>query len=180
MYTEKDIENILQEHLVNVSKLRECEIKIKNLKDLKKLNRKKLIISDTEAIEAMQLNSALANGISSKTNKISNVTEKTALTYKSQMVHTNKLDFVKIENDINHYANIKNVLELKIKRIETILASLNNIEKFVIEQFYMYCDKRWDYVKDAFVDKYRDIKSTEQLRRYKKTAMDKMLEVINL
>lgn len=180
MYIDKDVEIMLENHLKNISKKKEARRKIKDLEDIKAYNRKQYKMNEADAIESMQLGSTLSGNISSKTNKVSSAVEKTALTYKSNQEYTNNIDFIKIEGDIQHYKEIEKNVSAQIEQVEDLLNALNNVEKFVIEQFYMYCDKRWDYVKDAFIDEYQDTKSAEQLRRYKKTAMRKMLEVINL
>lgn len=86
---------------------------------------------------------------------------------------------MKINQDIRMYENKIKQKEAEIERVENLLDGLDNVERFVLEQFYMYQRQRWDYVIDEFLEKYRDQRSKEQLKRIKKNAINKILSVLN-
>lgn len=176
----EDLEELLKNHLLNVAKLNEVTSKIKDLEDIKKLHNKTYKSSYNDVISSMQLNSALGGGIGGKTNKVSSKTEKVALTYKSNAKYTNKIDKIALERDLNRYRALEIEFTAKVKKVNNLLSVLNNKERFVIEQFYMYCNKSWEYVSEMFAGKYKSAIGERQLRRYKDTGMNKMLEVLKV
>ena len=116
---------------------------------------------------------------SGNTNKIHRITEDTALKYHDNKKYTNKVDVLKVNQDIRMYERKIDEVEREVKRVESWLKGLDNIETFVIEQFYMYSKQRWDYVIDAFVDTFRDKRSKKQLQRIRDTAMEKLIRITN-
>lgn len=171
---EKELEIILSNHLKNKAKLKELIFKKEKYeKNLENMETKEEIIS------SMQLSSVNIKSIHNTNNNTAySPTESAVMNYEKEI---NEHNFEKQEMKLEIALYNQKILEEKrrIERVENWLGALNNIEKFIIEQFYMYCNKRWDYVIDAFVDNFRDIRSKEQLKRIKRNALKNILDIVN-
>ena len=60
-----------------------------------------------------------------------------------------------------------------------MLNQLSEDEEFVIRKYYMKKSK-WNYVEKAYFDNFEIHKSIKQLQVYRDSALDSMLEVINV
>lgn len=171
---EKELELILSNHLKNKARLKELIFKKENYEKILNNNETK-----EEIISSMQLSSVNIRSIPNTTTNLTySPTESVVMNYEKK-IDEHDLEKQELLLEIVIY-NQKIIEEKnKIERVENWLAALNKIEKFIIEQFYMYCNKRWDYVIDAFVDNFRDVRSKEQLKRIKRNALKNILEIIN-
>jgi hypothetical protein len=180
MYIEEDLENMLQQYPINVAKLNEARRIIKDCEDLKKIHNKRFTTDDSEEIEAQQLSSTLGNvNVSGKTNKISDTVPKVAMNYRSKRRGTIKIDLLRNNSKLEKYKKIEQEISSEVEKIDNLLNCLNNFEHFITIQLYMNCNKNWTYVQEVFKMNFRE-KSIKQLKRYQKSAMEKMLAVLNI
>jgi hypothetical protein len=65
----------------------------------------------------------------------------------------------------------------EVQAIDSRLAFLKDIERFVLDQYYIQGLEDWTLVQDAFQCRYKRWISDKQLRRIRNEAMDKLLNV---
>ena len=178
-YIKEDIENMLIEHPKNEAKLTEVKLKLEQYN--KRLDYAGTVYEDTpeEIIEAMQLSGNGYDTFHSNTNKVSDKVANTAMNYHKEEYHINKEDRAFLERKVKEYQDIKLELDQKIVRVENILNQLSEDEEFVIRKYYMKKSK-WNYVEKAYFDNFEIHKSIKQLQAYRDSALDSMLEVINV
>lgn len=178
-YIKEDAEVMLKEHPKNEAK--KIEIQIKKEQYEGRLCFAGLVNEETdnEIIESMQLAGQAYDVIHSNTNKISDKTMTTAMNYKKEAVHINKEDRAFLERKIEEYKNIEEELNKKIVRVKNILESLSKDEEFVLTIYYMKKSK-WDYVEKEYFNNFEVHKSIKQLQTYRDTALQSMLDILNI
>lgn len=181
MYEKCDVEQMLKRYLKSKSQVEELEDKIaKNKILIKYAGKKYKEESEAEAISGMTLNSPTISDMpKSKTNKISNPTERIALTYKEKMTYINKADKIKLMNDNFVYNEKAEPLRDLVGKVERMLNALNNEQKLVVQTYYMY-ESKWNYVSKAYVDVYNEPRTINQLKNIRDKAIRVMLDVINV
>ncbi len=178
-YIKEDIENMLKEHLKNQSKL--TEILLKKEEYEKRLEYAGTVYEDTEKeiIESMQLSGQAYDSVHSNTNKISDKTSNTAINYHKEEIHINKEDRQFLERKLLELNDLKDDLDKKIVRVDNMINQLSSEEKFVIKTYYMEKAK-WDYVSQQYCVEFQKPKSINQLLNIRDTAINSMLEIVNI
>lgn len=180
LYEKIDIEQMLTKYLLSKSQLEELENKIAKNEILLKYNGKQHQESEKEIIESMSLGAAAITDMPrGKTNKISNITEDVALSYKNKMTYINKADKIKIMNENIAYNEKAEPLRDLVGKVNRMLKALNNEQKLVIETYYMY-EPKWNYVATTYVQVYKETRTVNQLKNIRDVAIEIMLKVINI
>lgn len=175
----EDIENMLREHKKNEAKLTELQIKIEEYETRLEYAGTVYNETDEEIIRTMQLSKNISEVSGGKTNKISNVTEDTAINYQKERVHINKEDREFIENKIEEFSKEVDRLNKQIVRVKNLINQLSSEEKFIIISYYM--DKsKWDYVSQQYCSEFQKPKTINQLINIRNTALESMLDIINI
>lgn len=178
-YIKEDLEVLLKNHKKDEAKITELQAKIESYEE--RLNYAGYVYESTEneTIEGMQLGSNYSEIPSGKTNKITNITEQTAINYHKELVHINQEDREYLEKQIIKLEDIKKELNKKVARTKNLLNQLSDEEEFVIRTYYMNKSK-WDFVYDNYFQEYKKQKSIKQLQNIRDTAIESMLEVLNI
>lgn len=178
-YIKEDLEKMLREHQKNQAKLTEVELKKegyeKRLEYAGSVNEE----TDSEIIESMQLSGQAYDSIHSNTNKISDTTANTAMSYHKEMHHINTEDRAFLERKIEELKELKDDLDKKIVRVENLMQQLSTEEEFIIKIYYMQKAK-WDYVSQQYCVEFQKPKSINQLLNIRDLAIESMLEVLNI
>lgn len=114
-----------------------------------------------------------------KTNNISNVTEDIALSYKSKLTYINEADKFKIMNENVEYNKKAEPLRELVGKVDRMLEALNNEQRLIIKTYYMY-EPKWNYVSTTYFEIYKETRTINQLKNIRDTALDIMLDVINV
>lgn len=177
-YIKEDVEKMLKEHPKNQAKLTEIEIKKeeyeKRLEYAGTVNKE----TDEEVIENMQLSGQAFDSIHSNTNRITDITAKTAMNYHKEINYINREDRSFLERKIEELTELKNNLDKKIVRVENLIYQLSAEEKFIIKTYYMQKAK-WDYVSQQYCMEFQKPKSINQLLNVRDTAIEGMLDILN-
>ena len=178
-YIKEDLEKMLREHTKNQAKLTEVELKKEGYE--KKLEYAGTVNEETdkEVIESMQLAGQAYDSIHSNTNKISDITANTAMRYQKEMRHVNVENRAYLERKISELAELKEELDKKIVRVKNLLQQLSAEEEFIIKIYYMQKAK-WDYVSQQYCIEFQKPKSINQLLNIRDSAIESMLEVLNI
>lgn len=178
-YIKENLEKMLREHTKNQAKLTEVELKKeeyeKRLEYAGSVNEE----TDKEIIESMQLSGQAYDIIHSNTNKISDTTASTAMKYQKEMHHVNVEDRAFLERKIFELTELKDELDKKIVRVENLLQQLSTEEQFIIKIYYMQKAK-WDYVSQQYCVEFKKSKSINQLLNIRDSAIESMLDVLNI
>lgn len=178
-FIKEELEKMLREHPKNQAKLTEVELKKegyeKRLEYAGSVNEE----TDTEIIESMQLSGQAYDSIHSNTNKISDTTANTAMSYHKEMHHINKEDRAFLERKIKELTEIKHDLDKKIVRVTNLMKQLSVEEEFIINVYYMQKAK-WDYVSQQYCLEFQKPKSINQLLNIRDIAIDSMLDILNI
>ena len=178
-YIKEDLEKMLREHPKNQAKLTEVELKKegyeKRLEYAGSVNEE----TDSEIIESMQLSGQAYDSIHSNTNKISDTTANTAMNYHKEMHHINTEDRAFLERKIKELKELKDDLDKKIVRVKNLMQQLSTEEEFIIKIYYMEKAK-WDYVSQQYCVEFQKPKSINQLLNIRDSAIESMLEVLNI
>ena len=142
-YIEEDVENMLREHKKNEAKLIEIELKIEEYENRLEHAGTVYEEDDNEVISGMQLSCNVSEVASGRTNKISNVTETTAMNYHKEKVHINKEDREILKHKLEEFEVEKDRLNKQVVRVKNMLNQLSPEEEFVIETYYMNKSK-WE------------------------------------
>ena len=179
MYIKEEVETMLKEHLKDEAKKTEIQLKIEEYE--KRLEYAGTVFEDTErgTIESMQLMGQSYDTVYSNTNKISDKTALTAMTYKEDERFVNREDRAFLETKIEELEEIKEDLNKKIVRVKTILMQLSEEEEFIIKTYYMKKSK-WDYVSQQYCTEFQKPKSINQLLNIRDEAIKNMLDVLNI
>lgn len=178
-YIKEELEKMLREHPKNQAKLTEVELKKegyeKRLEYAGSVNEE----TDNEIIESMQLSGQAYDSIHSNTNKISDTTANTAMSYHKEMHHVNVEDRTFLERKIQELTEIKDDLDKKIVRVTNLMQQLSIEEQFIISIYYMQKAK-WDYVSQQYCLEFQKPKSINQLLNIRDTAIESMLDILNI
>jgi hypothetical protein len=178
-YIKEELEKMLREHPKNQAKLTEVELKKegyeKRLQYAGSVNEE----SDKEIIESMQLSGQAYDSIHSNTNKISDTTANTAMSYHKEMYHINKEDRAFLERKIQELTEIKDELDKKVVRVTNLMKQLSVEEEFIINLYYMQKAK-WDYVSQQYCLEFQKPKSINQLLNIRDIAIESMLDILNI
>lgn len=178
-FVKEDLENMLREHKKNEAKILEINIKLEEYENRLEYAGTVYEESDEEIIKSMQLSSNVSEVPSGKINKISNVTEKTAMNYQKERVHINREDRIFLESKLKELEKEKDRLNKQVVRVKNLLNQLSSEEKFIVETYYI--DKaKWDYVSQRYCAEFQKSKTINQLINVKNKALESMLEVINI
>lgn len=177
-YIKEELEKMLKEHTKNEAKL--TEVKLSKEEYQERLGYAGTVYQDTEEeiIENMQLAGQGYDSIHSNTNKISDKVCSTALSYHNQENHVNKENRIFLEKKIEECKSEENRLNKIIVRVNNMINQLPSEEKFVIKTYYMEKSK-WDYVEKEYFNEFEKYKCIKQLQKYRDSAIDSMLEIIN-
>lgn len=178
-YIKEDLEKMLKEHTKNQAKLTEIELKKEEYEKRLEYAGSVFEETDRETIESMQLAGQTCDSIQSNTNKISDITANTAMEYQREMHHINLENRDYLERKINELSDIKDELDKKIVRVKNLLQQLSAEEEFVIKIYYMQKSK-WDYVSQQYCVEFQKPKSINQLLNIRDSAIESMLEVLNI
>lgn len=182
-YNKEDIEKMLKEYLISKSKLKELESRIEKNNVKLQFDGTTYMQSADETIEELSLKSpTISETPPSRTNAISNPTERVALSYENKMKRINKIGLENREKTIKEnqeYQNKANPLKEIVSKVENMLDALNNEQRIVIETYYFY-EQKWDYVAKTYMEVYNNPKTIKQLQNIRDKAFDRMLEVINV
>ena len=178
-FVKEDLENMLREHKKNEAKILEIDIKLEEYGNRLEYAGTVYEETDKEIIESMQLSSNVSEVPSGKTNKISNVTEQTAINYPKERIHINREDRIFLESKLRELEKEKDRLNKQVVRVKNLLNQLSSEEKFIVETYYI--DKsKWDYVSQRYCTEFQKPKTINQLINVKNKALESMLEVINI
>lgn len=178
-YIKEDVENMLKTHKKNEAKTTELELKIAEYENRLEYAGTVHEESDDEVIRSMQLSCNTSEAASGRTNKISNVTETTAMNYQKEKVHINREDREFLQYKIDEFKAEKDRLDKQAVRVKNMINQLTIEQRFVIETYYTERAK-WDYVQDRYYEEFKIPKNARQLQRYKEEALESMLEVLNV
>lgn len=179
MYIKEQLEGMLRNHLKNEAKL--TEIKLKQEEYEERLEYAGMIYQDTkeEAIEGMQLSAQpISDMPRSTTNKVSDTTYNTMVSYNKEVNYTNKEDRAFLISKIEQCKTERDKLNKAIVRVNNMLQQLSCEEEFVIRAYYMRRSK-WDYVENEYYEEFSKPKSIKQLQTYRDNALDSMLDILN-
>lgn len=178
-FIKEELEKMLKEHPKNQAKLTEIEIKKENYE--KRLEYAGTVNEETEneIITSIQLQGQAYDSTPSNTNKISDLTASTAMNYEQEMNYINKEDRIYLERKISDLQEIKDDLDKKVVRVENLLQQLSTEEEFIIKLYYMQKAK-WDYVSQQYCIEFQKPKSINQLLNIRDSAIESMLEVLNI
>lgn len=181
MIHKEELEKMLFEHKTNISQLKTLELRIESNNILvDSINFEKEIVTDNEIIEEMQLKGLNYERIvTSRTNKISNITQDTALGYEKRKTEEVKLDKIHVNSEIFTDEKKKSKIEYKVKTVKIMLEALLEGESFIIQRFYMV-HKRWDKTRKDYEEEYNITLSERQAKRIRDEAIEKMLKIVNV
>lgn len=181
-FIKEDLEVMLREHLKNEAKL--TEIKLKQEEYEERLRYAGMTFQDSkeDVIEGMQLSGQVLSDIpKSNTNKISDTTYNTVVTYQKEVNYINKEDRVYLEKKIIECEEEKRKLDKAIVRVNNLLTILNQKQRFVIEEFYINSEKGdWKKVEREYRNFISKDLTIKQLQNIRDIAIKDMLEVLNV
>ena len=179
MYIKEQLEGMLKNYKEDEAMLTELQLKIEEYE--KRLQYAGTVHEDTpeEIIENMQLAGQPYDTIHSNTNKISDKTANTAENYKKDLKHINKEDRAFLTRKLLEFDEEKDKLNKKVVRIKNILNRITKEERFVVTEFYFERSK-WDYIEKVYFEEFEKHKSIKQLQKYRDSALDQMLNIINI
>lgn len=177
-YVKEELETMLRNHLKNEAKLTEMMLKKEEYEEL--LNYAGTVYECTkeDVIENMQLSGKGYDTVNCHTNKISDTVHTTTVNYYKEKRHVNREDRDFLEKRIKECEEEKERLDKAIVRVKNLLVALKEEEKLVVETYYMGRAK-WDYVEEAYVDRFKVHKTIKQLQTYRNNALKSMLEILN-
>lgn len=180
-YIKEDLEKMLREHPKNQAKLTEVELKKegyeKRLEYAGTVNEE----ADSEIIENMQLSGQAYDSIHSNTNKISDTTANTAMSYHKEMHHINTEDRAFLERKIEELKELKDDLDKKIVRVKNLMTILSDKQRFIINEFYINSQKGdWKKVSKEYEKAFPKDLSIKQLQNIRDVAIKDMLEILNM
>lgn len=179
-FVKEDLENMLREHKKNEAKILEIDIKLEEYGNRLEYAGTVYEENDKEIIESMQLSSAVSEVPSGKTNKISNVTEQTAMNYQKERVHINREDRIFLESKLRKLALEKDRLNKQVVRVKNLLTILSEKQRFIINEFYINNPKGdWKRVAKEYENQFPRYLSIKQLQNIRDVALKDMLEVLN-
>lgn len=178
-YIKEDIEKMLREHLKNEAKKTEIQLKREEYEE--RLNYAGTVFQDTEneIIENMQLAGKGFDTVYSNTNKVSDTTANTAMLYHKEKRHINKEDRQYLENKIAECEAEEKRLDKQIVRVKNLLNQLTREQNFIVTSYYLEKSK-WDYVANQYFIEYQKPKSINQLLNIRDTAIESMLDILNI
>lgn len=178
-YIKEELEAMLENHKENEAKLTEIQLKKEEYQE--RLDYAGTVYEDTqeEIIENMQLAGQTYDDIHNTTNKISDKTFSTAMNYHKEEKHINEEDREFLKRKIEEFKKEEQSLNKKVVRVKNLLNRLTKEERFVINLFYLERSK-WDYVEKEYFNEFEKHKSIKQLQTYRDTALQKMLNIINV
>lgn len=178
-YIKEDIEKMLREHLKNEAKKTEIQLKREEYEE--RLNYAGTVYQDTEneIIENMQLAGKGFDAVYSNTNKVSDTTANTAMNYHREEKHINKEDREYLENKIAECEAEEKRLDKQIVRVKNLLNQLTREQNFIITSYYLE-NSKWDYVSNQYFMEYQKPKSINQLLNIRDTAIESMLDILNI
>ena len=178
-YIKEDIEKMLREHLKNEAKKTEIQLKREEYEE--RLNYAGTVYQDTEneIIENMQLAGKGFDTVYSNTNKVSDTTANTAMLYHKEKRHINKEDRQYLENKIAECEAEEKRLDKQIVRVKNLLNQLTREQNFIVTSYYLEKSK-WDYVANQYFIEYQKPKSINQLLNIRDTAIESMLDILNI
>lgn len=179
-YIKEDIETMLRKLPENEAKKTEIELKIEEYQE--RLILAGTVYQDTEedVIQGMQLSAKNISDMPlSITNKTSDTTANTAMSYRKEINYVNKEDRETLERRIEQLETTKKELDREIVRTKNMLNRLSKEEKFIITSYYIEKSK-WDYVSNEFFEEYQKPKSIKQLQNIRDEALKKMENIINI
>ena len=180
-YIKEDLENMLREHPKNQAKLTEVELKKEGYE--KRLEYAGTVNEDTdnEIIESMQLSGQAFDTIRGNTNKISDITANTAMSYQKEIHHVNTEDRAFLERKIAELQEIKDDLDKKIVRVKNLMTILSDKQRFIINEFYINSQKGdWKMVSKEYEKAFPKDLSIKQLQNIRDVAIKDMLEILNM
>lgn len=179
MYIKEQLEGMLKNYKEDEAKLTELQLKIEEYE--KRLEYAGTVHEDTEAevIANMQLAGQPYDTIHSNTNQISDKTANTAATYRRNLNVINKEDRAFLQSKIIDFNEKKDNLNSKVARIKNLLYRISKEERFVVTEFYFERSK-WDYIEKVYFENFERHKSIKQLQKYRDSALDQMLNIINV
>ena len=180
-YIKEDLEKMLREHPKNQAKLTEVELKKegyeKRLEYAGTVNEE----TDSEIIASMQLSGQAYDSIHSNTNKISDTTANTAMSYHNEIHHINTEDRAFLERKIEELTEIKDDLDKKIVRVKNLMTILSDKQRFIINEFYINSPKGdWKKVSKEYEKAFPKDLSIKQLQNIRDVAIKDMLEILNM
>lgn len=178
-YIKEDVENMLKTHKKNEAKICELDIKIEEYENRLEYAGTVHEESDNEVIRGMQLSGNASEIASGKTNKISNITENTAMNYHKEKVHINKEDREFLQHKLNEFRNERDRLNKQVVRVKNMINQLSSEEKFIIETYY-FDRSKWDYVSQQYCTEFQKPKTVNQLINVRNIALESMLDIINV
>lgn len=180
-YIKEDLEKMLREHPKNQAKLTEVELKKEGYE--KRLEYAGTVNEDTdnEIIESMQLSGQAFDTIRGNTNKISDITANTAMSYQKEIHHVNTEDRAFLERKIAELQEIKDDLDKKIVRVKNLMTILSDKQRFIINEFYINSQKGdWKKVSKEYEKAFPKDLSIKQLQNIRDVAIKDMLEILNM
>ena len=178
-YIKEDLETMLRNHLKNEAKLTEIDLKQEEYEE--RLQYAGTVYQDSkdDVIEGMQLSGQTISDIPrSNTNKVSDTTYNTVVSYNKEINHINKEDRVYLEKKILECEEEKKKLDKAIVRVNNLLNQLSIEEEFIIKSYYMRKSK-WDYVSNEYYEEFKKPKSINQLLNIRDNAVKSMLDILN-
>ena len=178
-YIKANLEVMLKEHPKNEAKLTEIQLKKEEYQE--RLDYSGTVYEDTEdeVIENMQLSGQAYDSIHSNTNKISDKVASTAMNYHKERMHINKENREYLKRKIEECEVEEKRLNKKIVRVKNLLNQLTREERFIITSDYLEKSK-WDYVSNQYYIEYQKPKSINQLLNIRDTAINSMLDILNI
>mgnify|MGYP004532186523 FL=1 len=179
-FVKEDLENMLREHKKNEAKILEIDIKLEEYGNRLEYAGTVYEETDKEIIESLQLSSNVSEVPSGKTNKISNVTEQTAINYPKERIHINREDRIFLESKLRELEKEKDRLNKQVVRVKNLLTILGEKKRFVINEFYIEGEKSdWKRVAKEYENQFPRYLSVKQLQNIRDVALKDMLEVLN-
>lgn len=66
-----------------------------------------------------------------------------------------------------------------VGKVDRMLEALNNEQNLIVKTYYMY-EPKWNYVSTTYFEVYKESRTINQLKNIRDTALDIMLDVINV
>jgi len=179
LYIKEQLEGMLKNYKEDEAKLTELQLKIEEYE--KRLEYAGTVYEDTEAevIANMQLAGQPYDAIHSNTNQISDKTANTAATYRKNLNVINKEDRAFLKRKLIQFKEEKSRLNKNVERIKNLLYRVSKEERFIVTEFYFERSK-WDYIEKIYFENFERHKSIKQLQKYRDSALDQMLNIINV
>ncbi|MGE5327989.1 MAG: hypothetical protein ACM3KR_00575 [Deltaproteobacteria bacterium] len=171
-----DIEYMLRKHLEKKSQLKFKTLDIEGLEKILEYHNKPCEETAEEIIESLSMPAvAISDMPKSRTNKFSSPTENVMFGYTE---NPPEVDIIDIKGRIYRLKIDIEPVKKDVEIVECFLAGLSKEEFLVINEHYVY-NQKWDYVANAYYERFRQPRHIETLKNIRNEAFNKMNRMIS-